>query len=137
MNWMRTSLALKIGVGLFLAGGWWALVWGMFVSTVLLWHGTFTINSLSHLLRRRRYAPPDDSRNNALIGFITAGEGWHNNHHADPTSARHGHHWWELDSAWLVIRLLMWLGLATKVAEPSPGLAAKFAVPTASPPPSA
>jgi len=68
----------------------------------------------------------NDSRNNPIIGLLAGGEGWHNNHHADPTSARHGHKWWEFDVAWLTIRVLMLLGLATKVALPSPNLAATF-----------
>ena len=66
------------------------------------------------------------SRNNILIGLLAGGEGWHNNHHAAPTSARHGHKWWEFDVAWLTIRVLGQLGLATKVCLPSPNLEATF-----------
>ena len=81
---------------------------------------------MTHVWGYRNSATNDDSRNNPLIGLLSAGEGWHNNHHADPTSARHGHKWWEFDLTWEIIRLLMRLGLATKVALPSPGLAATF-----------
>ena len=112
--------ALQFGVSL--------VIWGGALRTVLVWHTTWSVNSVTHIWGYRNYETPDDSRNNPIIGIITGGEGWHNNHHADPTSARHGHHWWELDFAWWVIRLLMSLGLATKVALPSPNLGAKFAV---------
>lgn len=110
--------ALQFGSGL--------VIWGGALRTVVVWHTTWSVNSLTHIWGYRNYATPDDSRNNPLIGFITAGEGWHNNHHADPTSARHGHHWWEFDFAWQAIRFLMWLDLATKVSLPSPHLAAEF-----------
>lgn len=102
------------------------VVWGGALRTVIVWHTTWSVNSVTHIWGYRNYETPDDSRNNAIIGLLTGGEGWHNNHHADPTSARHGHHWWEFDFAWLTIRLLMWLGLATKVSLPSPNLSAKF-----------
>lgn len=101
------------------------VVWGGALRTVIVWHTTWSVNSVTHIWGYRNYETPDDSRNNALIGLITAGEGWHNNHHADPTSARHGHHWWEFDLAWQTIRLLMWLGLATNISLPSPSLSSK------------
>jgi stearoyl-CoA desaturase (delta-9 desaturase) len=81
--------ALQFGASLF--------VWGGPARTVFVWHTTWSVNSLSHIWGYRNYATPDDSRNNALVGLLAAGEGWHNNHHADPTSARHGHKWWEFD----------------------------------------
>jgi stearoyl-CoA desaturase (delta-9 desaturase) len=84
------------------------------------------VNSVTHLWGYRNYDTPDNSRNNMLIGLLAGGEGWHNNHHAAPASARHGHKWWEFDLAWLMIRLLMLLGLATKVRLPSPNLATTF-----------
>ena len=102
------------------------VVWGAAVRTVLVWHVTWSVNSVTHLWGYRNYETPDNSRNNILIGLLAGGEGWHNNHHAAPTSARHGHHWWELDVAWLTIRVLMLLGLATTVSLPSPNLAATF-----------
>ncbi len=99
------------------------LVWGVFVRTVVHWHMTWAINSVSHLWGYRNYETPDNSRNNIILGVLANGEGWHNNHHADPRSARHGHRFWELDVAWLTIRLLMLMGLATNVATPSTQLA--------------
>ena len=86
-------------------------VWGFAVSTVLLYHATYTINSLAHGWGSRRYDTPDDSRNNALLAAITLGEGWHNNHHRYPASARQGFRWWEIDPTWIGLRLLAALGL--------------------------
>jgi fatty-acid desaturase len=102
------------------------VVWGAAVRTVLVWHLTWSVNSVTHLWGYRNYETPDNSRNNILIGLLAGGEGWHNNHHAAPTSARHGHHWWEFDISWLTIRVLMILGLATEVCLPSPNLAETF-----------
>jgi fatty-acid desaturase len=99
------------------------LVWGCILRTVVMWHLTWSVNSVTHMWGYRNYETPDDSRNNYLMGLLTAGEGWHNNHHADPTSARHGHKWWEFDLTWQTIRLLMLLGLVKDVALPSPSLA--------------
>ena len=95
------------------------LVWGAAFRTVAVWHTAWSVNSVTHVWGYRTYETPDSSRNNPIVGIFGAGEGWHNNHHADPRSARHGHQWWELDLSWLIIRLLMRLGLATKVAMPS------------------
>jgi fatty-acid desaturase len=94
------------------------MVWGVFVRTVLHLHFTWSVNSVTHMWGYRNYETEDDSRNNALIAFISNGEGWHNNHHADPRSARHGHLWWEIDVAWLTIRLLAAVGLAHDVRLP-------------------
>jgi stearoyl-CoA desaturase (delta-9 desaturase) len=102
------------------------LVWGVFVRTVVHWHATWAVNSVTHLWGYRNYDTPDNSRNSFILGVLANGEGWHNNHHADPRSARHGHKPWEVDVAWLTIRLLMWLGLATNVALPSPQLEKMF-----------
>jgi fatty-acid desaturase len=95
------------------------LIWGVFVRTVLVWHITWSVNSVAHLWGYRNYETDEDSRNNVFVGLIGAGEGWHNNHHAHPRSARHGHRRWELDLTWAIIRLLMALGLAKKVIIPS------------------
>ena len=95
------------------------LIWGVFVRTVLVWHITWSVNSVTHLWGYRSYDTDESSRNNVIIGFLSNGEGWHNNHHADPRSARHGHLWWEFDVTWLTIRLLVALGLAHKVAMPN------------------
>jgi len=103
------------------------VVWGAAVRTVLVWHITWSVNSVTHLWGYRNYNTPDNSRNNVLIGLLAGGEGWHNNHHAAPSSARHGHKRWELDVAWLTIRMLVVLGLAKNVSLPSPSLATVFA----------
>lgn len=95
------------------------LIWGVFVRTVIDWHLTWLVNSVTHRWGYRSYPTADDSRNNFLIALVTSGEGFHNNHHADPRSARHGHRWWELDVAWLIIRALVAVGLATDVVKPS------------------
>lgn len=87
------------------------LVWGFFVSTVALYHGTFTINSLAHRWGSRRYATRDDSRNNLLLALLTLGEGWHNNHHHYPASARQGFYWWEVDLTYYFLRFLESIGL--------------------------
>ena len=99
------------GVLTFLVGGFFALVWGFALAQVLCWHGTFTINSLSHLWGSRRYATSDDSRNNPVLAAITLGEGWHNNHHHYQVSARQGFYWWEYDVTFYVLRALSAVGL--------------------------
>lgn len=87
------------------------LIWGYFVSTVVLIHVTLTINSLTHRFGRRRYATSDSSRNNWLLAILTLGEGWHNNHHHYPGSARQGFFWWELDISYYLLKLMNLLGL--------------------------
>jgi stearoyl-CoA desaturase (delta-9 desaturase) len=109
---------IALGFGLWLVGGWWALVWGMFVSTSLLWHGTFTINSLTHLIGTRRYATTDNSRNHWLLALITMGEGWHNNHHYYQRSTNQGFFWWEIDLTYYVLRALSALGLVWDLHTP-------------------
>ena len=94
------------------------VVWGVFVRTVINWHGTWAVNSVTHLWGYRNYETSDDSRNHWFIGIMAFGEGWHNNHHADQRAAVHGHRWWEFDSTYLVIRLLEALGLAKSVVLP-------------------
>lgn len=91
--------------------GWQLLVWGFCISTVALWHATFTINSLAHRFGTRRYATRDDSRNNAWLALLTLGEGWHNNHHRYPGAARQGFFWWEVDLSWYGLRLLAAFGI--------------------------
>ncbi len=95
-----------LAVGLYAAGGLQLLIWGFFVSTVVLFHGTCTINSLAHRLGSRRYDTPDDSRNSLLLALVTLGEGWHNNHHRYPGAVRQGFRWWELDLTYYGLRLL-------------------------------
>jgi stearoyl-CoA desaturase (delta-9 desaturase) len=87
------------------------LIWGFFISTVVLHHVTFTVNSLAHRFGRRRYATRDDSRNNWWIALLTFGEGWHNNHHHFPGSVRQGFYWWEIDLTYYVLRAMAACGL--------------------------
>ena len=108
------TLALATG----LAGGWSGLLVGFFLSTVLLFHATFFINSLAHVLGRQRYVTGDDSRNNFWLALITMGEGWHNNHHFYPTSVRQGFRWWEVDLTYYVLRLLAALKLVWGLRVP-------------------
>jgi len=91
--------------------GWQMLVWGFVVSTVALYHGTFTVNSLAHIVGKRRYETKDTSRNNVFIALITLGEGWHNNHHHYPASARQGFYWWEIDVSYYILKTLALIGL--------------------------
>ena len=91
--------------------GWQLLVWGFVISTVVLYHATFSVNSLAHTWGSRRYETTDQSRNNALIALITLGEGWHNNHHHFPGSARQGFYWWEIDLTYYGLRMLAACGL--------------------------
>ena len=87
------------------------VVWGFLISTVLVYHVTFLVNSLAHLWGSRRYPTRDDSRNNLLVALLTFGEGWHNNHHRYPASARQGFRWWEVDITYYLLVVLSWLGL--------------------------
>jgi stearoyl-CoA desaturase (delta-9 desaturase) len=102
---------------IFLLGGWPALVWGYFVATVVLYHGTFLINSLSHIWGTRRFATPDESRNNFWLAIVTLGEGWHNNHHYFMSSVRQGIRWWEVDVTFYVLRVLSWVGITKDLRE--------------------
>lgn len=104
--------------GLLVFGGVQMLVWGFFVSTVLLYHATFAVNSLAHLFGTRRFATRDDSRNNWLIAIFTLGEGWHNNHHYSPSIERQGLLWWEIDFAHYTLKALSGAGLVWDLREP-------------------
>jgi stearoyl-CoA desaturase (Delta-9 desaturase) len=102
----------------FLVGGWSGLVIGFFLSTVLLWHATFLINSLAHVYGSRRFATEDTSRNNPLLAVLTMGEGWHNNHHKAPYVARQGLRWWEVDLTWYVLVVLEKLHVVHDLKRP-------------------
>jgi stearoyl-CoA desaturase (delta-9 desaturase) len=93
-------------------------VWGTFVSTVLLYHATFAINSLTHVFGKRRFATSDQSRNSLILALITLGEGWHNNHHRYPGSERQGFYWWEIDLTHLVLLFLRKLGIVWNLRVP-------------------
>jgi stearoyl-CoA desaturase (Delta-9 desaturase) len=112
--------AVALAVAFALIGGVEALVWGFFVSTVLLWHGSFAINSLAHLFGSRRYATSDNSRNNWLLAIATTGEGWHNNHHHYQSSANQGFFWWEIDVTYYLLRFLELIGLVWDLRRPPP-----------------
>jgi len=99
-------------------GGWSSLVVGFFLSTVLLFHGTFLVNSVAHIFGRRRYATDDTSRNSFLVALLTCGEGWHNNHHYYQSTANQGFFWWEIDLSYYVLTLMSWLGLASDLRRP-------------------
>jgi stearoyl-CoA desaturase (delta-9 desaturase) len=107
-----------LAIALFLAGGVHALIWGFFVSTVILYHTTFAINSIAHQFGKRVYPTTDTSRNNWVLSLLTAGEGWHNNHHFFCSSARLGFHWWQYDPTYLAILAFAKLGLVWDVNVP-------------------
>ena len=114
-NWVGPWM---LAIACFLIGGWGGLLIGFFLSTVLLWHGTFLVNSAAHLMGRRRFATPDTSRNSAVIAVITGGEGWHNNHHYLPASARQGFTWWEFDPTWYALRGLAAIRVVRDLKDP-------------------
>jgi stearoyl-CoA desaturase (delta-9 desaturase) len=114
--WLPIQVAFAAAI--FLVGGWPALLWGFFVSTVLLWHGTFTINSLAHLIGRRRYATADDSKNHWLLAILTMGEGWHNNHHYYQRATNQGFYWWEIDATYYILRVMQWAHLVWDIHTP-------------------
>ena len=110
--------ATVLGVACFLLGGWPGLVVGFFWSTVLLYHGTFFINSLAHVHGSQRYVTGDDSRNNWWLAVITLGEGWHNNHHAYQRSTRQGFRWYEFDPTFYVLTALSWARVVWELGKP-------------------
>ena len=118
MNQYHLIPAFLYAMGLFLWGGTPYLIWGFFISTILLWHGTFVINSLAHLYGSVRYQTPDQSKNNLWLALITLGEGWHNNHHSYMSSARQGFFWWEIDMSYYVLKILNFLGLVSHLRKP-------------------
>lgn len=104
-----------VSIGLFAAGGLSMVLWGVFLKTIVGWHTTWLVNSVTHLWGSRRFDIRDTSTNNALVAALTFGEGWHNNHHAYPRSARHGLRWYEIDVNWIQIKVLEKLGLIKNV----------------------
>lgn len=113
-NWHWLPM-VALAALLFAIGGLPMLLWGICVRVVFGLHATWLVNSATHMWGARRFATRDDSRNNWWVALITFGEGWHNNHHAHPTSARHGLAWYEFDPSWLQIRLLRLIGVARSV----------------------
>ncbi len=115
-NWWVPVATL--GVALKIIGGWTMVNWGLCVSTVFLWHGTFTINSLSHVWGSRPFKTSDTSRNNFWLALITLGEGWHNNHHQFPRVTRNGFHWWQIDITYYVLKGMETVGLVWDLKHP-------------------
>jgi stearoyl-CoA desaturase (delta-9 desaturase) len=124
LNRFDTAVPILLALSLFILGelleafapqletnGFQMLVWGFFISSVVLLHGTVTINSFDHMYGSRRYDTSDTSRNNALLAIITLGEGWHNNHHHYAVSARQGFYWWEIDITYCLLVFMSWLGI--------------------------
>jgi stearoyl-CoA desaturase (delta-9 desaturase) len=115
-NWWVPPVSLA--AVLFVLGGLPALLWGFFVSTTVLWHGTFVINSLAHVIGTRRYETADGSRNSFALAVVTMGEGWHNNHHFYPGAANQGFFWWEWDPSYYLLKALSATGLVWDLRTP-------------------
>jgi stearoyl-CoA desaturase (delta-9 desaturase) len=114
-DWLGSAILI---ICLWIAGEWLnsttgaqLVVWGYFISTVVLFHGTCTINSLSHVFGNQRFNTGDTSRNNGLLAIVTMGEGWHNNHHFYPGATRQGFYWWEIDATYAILKTLSWVGI--------------------------
>jgi stearoyl-CoA desaturase (delta-9 desaturase) len=117
-NWLNRFYYVPVvlcGVLLLAFGGWSVLMWGIFFRIVFNLHATWLVNSVTHMWGKRRFSTNDDSTNSWWVALLTFGEGWHNNHHAHPTSARHGMAWYEVDFNWWGIRTLELLGLAKAI----------------------
>ena len=110
---------LSLAVLCYAIGGFAGLVWGFAVSTTLLWHATYSINSLCHVWGSQRYETGDTSRNNLWLALLTLGEGWHNNHHYYMASARNGFYWWEIDITYYALKLFEKLGLVWDLRVPT------------------
>jgi stearoyl-CoA desaturase (delta-9 desaturase) len=118
LNRWHFAPPLALALGCYAIGGFSGLLWGFCLSTTLLWHATYSVNSIAHLFGSRRYDTPDTSRNNWLVALLTMGEGWHNNHHHYMACARQGFRWWEIDATYYGLRLLAALGLVWDLREP-------------------
>jgi stearoyl-CoA desaturase (Delta-9 desaturase) len=105
----------SLGIACYLVAGWSGLVIGFFASTIVLWHATFCVNSLAHVLGRRVYETSDTSRNSTIVALITGGEGWHNNHHRYPWAARQGFRWWQVDVTYYLLRLFGFVGIVRDI----------------------
>jgi stearoyl-CoA desaturase (Delta-9 desaturase) len=105
------------GAAFWLVGGFGAFMWGFVISTVILYHATFAINSMAHLWGTRRFDTADHSRNNFLLALVTLGEGWHNNHHQFMHACRQGMRWWEVDFTYYGLKILSWVGIVKDIRE--------------------
>jgi stearoyl-CoA desaturase (delta-9 desaturase) len=115
---------LALALGCLAYGGWAGLVIGFGLSTILLWHGTFLVNSMAHVVGRRRFVTSDTSRNSLVIALLTNGEGWHNNHHHYQASARQSFHWYEWDPTFYALWLLSKVGIVRGLKTPTPEIMA-------------
>ncbi len=121
LRWLNRHFMVPpvvVGFAVWAIWGWPGLIWGFLASTVALWHGTFTINSLSHVFGKQRYRTTDTSRNNVWLALLTMGEGWHNNHHYFQSSVRQGFFWWEIDASYYVLKVLSWFGVVWDLKMP-------------------
>jgi len=120
--WVALGLLIPAVIALAITGTWMGFLlgflWGGLVRVLLVHHITWSVNSVCHLWGTRPYRSHDDSRNNVIFGILGMGEGWHNNHHAFPTSARHGLRWWQIDVSYMIIKAMSWMGLAQAVRVP-------------------
>ncbi len=110
---------ILLGIACYLIDGWSGVVWGFLISTVVLYHATFLVNSACHLFGTRRYETTDQSKNCWWAAILTMGEGWHNNHHHYMSCARQGFKWWEIDMSYYIIRTLGFVGLVWDIREPT------------------
>ena len=121
LRWLNTFHwvpGVVLAVVCFLIDGWSGLIWGFFLSTVVLYQGTFLVNSVCHIFGWQRYATPDKSRNNWWVAILTLGEGWHNNHHHYQSSTNQGFFWWEIDISYYVLKFLSIFGVVWGIRTP-------------------
>lgn len=118
LNKFHVIPPIALAVLCFAAYGWMGLIWGYFISTTLLWHTTFFINSACHIFGKRRFPTKDTSKNSMLLALVTLGEGWHNNHHYHPSSVNQGFYWWEIDVTLYALKALSWVGLVWDLRKP-------------------
>lgn len=128
--WVGLGLLIPAVLGGLMTMSWMGLLlgllWGGLVRVLLVHHVTWSINSVCHIWGSRPYESRDHSRNNAIFGILALGEGWHNNHHAFPSSARHGLSWWQFDASYVVIRAMQMVGLASDLRVPRREKLAQF-----------
>jgi stearoyl-CoA desaturase (delta-9 desaturase) len=133
LQYLSVPLQIALAVMLFALGGWCWVVWGVFVRLVVSYHSTWLVNSAAHMLGYRTYRTTDHSTNCWWVAVLAFGEGWHNNHHAFPFSARHGLRWFEIDMTWWHVKLLAFLRLADRIRIPSEHMRRKLAYAEARP----
>lgn len=126
LEWLHVPLQVALAAALFAAGGWSWVVWGVFARLVFTYHTTWLVNSAAHSVGYRTYATTDRSTNSWWVALLSFGEGWHNNHHAFPYSARHGMAWYEVDPTWWIVKLLRALRLADRVRVPTQAVRERF-----------